>query len=152
MNISLSEVIDSSENLGRIICAGSTRSSYRKSFDEDPQNPGKYFVKTGVFIDKRTPMQFSVNRISTLTEQQVHKLGLDHQEKTGRPSYNGYAKIKAELCYGLNCVIEKDDVNGTNPYHANIIYPEVNEKQDYQEIAAQLALHAEFVKYNNNPN
>lgn len=143
----LPDIIDPSEELARVICGGSKRKTHRKFFDADPDRPGKYIVNTGTFIDSRTPMELSVNRISTLTEEQSHQLGLKHREERRiLASYNGYAKTRAIKCFEKNCQVVKEDYNGTKPYHANIIYPQ-GEKQDYQEIAIYLTFHSEFVPY-----
>lgn len=92
-------------------------------------------------------MELSVNRISTLSLEQAHALGLDHrnEHQTGQ-TYHGFARLLAMTCFELACKVQKDDYNGTKPYHANIIYP-VGQKQDSQEIAVQLAYHAEFVPH-----
>jgi hypothetical protein len=111
------------------------------------QNVGKYLVKVGAFIDTRNPMQLSVNRVSTLSLNEAHDLGVYHRDTyQPRSTYHGFAQILAKVCFDLNCQVHKDDCGGIKPYHANIIYP-IGQKEDSQEIAVQLAYHADFVQY-----
>jgi hypothetical protein len=92
-------------------------------------------------------MELSVNRISTLSSEDAHGLGIAHKNDYQKDStYHGFAEVIARLCYDLNCQVKKDDVGGKKPYHANIVYP-VGQKEDSQEIAVQLAFRAEFHKY-----
>ncbi len=146
-NISLSEKITENENLARVICCGSKHKTQKNCYVYDAEE-NKYKINTSVFIDTRNPAELSVNRISTLTVNEAHQLGLEHQKENNRPTYNGYAKLTAATCYSNNCKIVKDDYEGKKPYHANIIYPHSpNEKEEIQSIAIRLAFNAEFIKY-----
>jgi hypothetical protein len=149
----LPDVVSHDENLARVICFSSKPKKYMELFYFD-ENLGKYAVKVGVFIDDRDPMQLSVNRISTLSLDRSHDLGLRHKEKyQPQLTYHGFAKVLASMCFDLNCKVEKHDYNGTRPYHANIFYPinrmENSERvmEESQAIAVKLAHLAEFVKY-----
>jgi hypothetical protein len=142
----LPDEVSEDEKLARVIC-GSSRIRNNKNRIYLDQNAGKYVVKVGTFIDTRNPMQLSVNRISTLSLDEAHDLGVRHRDEYQREStYHGFAQVVARVCFELNCQVKKDDYGGTKPYHANIIYP-VGQKEDSQEIAVQLAFHAEFVSY-----
>ncbi len=142
----LPDQVSEDEKLARVICGSSRVRSNKNRFYFD-ENTGKYVVKVGAFMDTRNPMQLSVNRISTLSLDKVHELGVLHRDEYQRGlTYHGFAQIVARLCFDLNCQVQKDDYGGTKPYHANIIYP-VGQKEDTQEIAVQLAFHAEFIQY-----
>lgn len=142
----LPDKVSEDEKLARVICGSSRVRNNKDRFYFD-QNAGKYVVKVGTFIDTRDPMQLSVNRISTLSLDEAHELGVFHRDEYQRGStYHGFAQIVARVCFGLNCQVQKDDYSGTKPYHANIIYPG-GQKEDAQEIAVQLAFHAEFIQY-----
>lgn len=146
INILLPDIVEETEDLARIICAGSKRSSYKNYFDYNYEDK-KYDIKPTVFMDDRNPVELSVNRISTLDEAEADELGLKHRAETGRPaSYNGYAKIQAKNCFDHDCKVLKDDYDGLKPYHANIIYPAL-EKELNMSIAIQLAFRAELVLY-----
>jgi hypothetical protein len=139
----LPDEVSRDEKLARIIC-GSSRLRRYVSFQE---GAGKYDVKVSVFIDIRNPMELSVNRISTISLHEAHSLGIAHRDKYQvNSTYHGFAEVLAGRCFDLNCKVEKEDYDGAQPYHANIIYP-VGQKEDSQEIAVQLAFHAEFVQY-----
>ena len=142
----LPDEVSEDEKLARVMCGSSRLRNNRNIFYLD-QNTGKYVVKVGAFIDTRNPMQLSVNRISTLSLDEAHNLGVLHRDEYQRGStYHGFAQVIARVCFELNCQVQKDDYGGTKPYHANIIYP-VGQKEDSQEIAVQLAFHAEFIHY-----
>ena len=142
----LSDEVLEDEKLARVICGSSRLRNNKDKFYFD-QNAGKYVVKVGAFIDTRNPMQLSVNRISTLSLEEAHELGVLHRDEYQRGlTYHGFAQIVAKLCFDLNCQVQKGDYGGTKPYHANIIYP-IGEREDAQEIAIQLAFHAEFIQY-----
>jgi len=138
--------VSEDEKLARVICGSSRINNNKNRFYFD-QNSRKFVVKVGTFIDTRNPMQISVNRISTLSLDEAHYLGVRHRDEYQRGStYHGFAQVVARTCFELNCQVQKDDYGGTKPYHANIIYP-VGQKEDSQEIAVQLAFHAEFIQY-----
>ena len=142
----LPDEVSEDEKLARVICGSSRPRNNKGKFYFD-QNAGKYVVQVGVFIDTRNPMQLSVNRISTLSLEEAHDLGVSHRDEYQKGStYHGFAQAVARVCFELNCQVQKDDYGGTKPYHANIIYP-VGQKEDSQEIAVQLAFHAEFIHY-----
>lgn len=144
--IQLPDEVSGDEKLARVICGSS---KLRKNKDKlyFDQNAGKHVVKVGTFIDTRNPMQLSVNRISTLSLDEAHTLGVHHRDEYQRGStYHGFAEILAKICFDLNCQVQKEGYGGTKPYHANIIYP-IGQKEDFQEIAIQLAFHAEFRHY-----
>ena len=142
----LPDEVSGDENLARVICDSSQPKRSRAKFYFDDR-AGKYIVKVGVFIDSRNPMQLSVNRISTLSLHEAHEFGVHHRYiYQPQLTYHGFAQVLANICFDLNCNVKKDDYNGTQPYHANILYP-FGQKEDSQEIAVQLAFHAEFVQY-----
>ena len=149
MGASLPETISEDEKLARIICASSKPAKYKKTHFYFNEQSNKYVILPGVFIDDRNPAELSVNRISSITLQEAHQLGLDHQkEKQPQSTYHGFGEVTAKLCYDNKCALKKEDYNGTKPYHANIVYPYAqNGKEDKQEIAAVLAFHAEMYKY-----
>ena len=96
----------------------------------------------------RNPSELSVNRNSSISIEETHQLGIIHQqERQPKSTYHGYAEVTAQLCFDTKCRVQKDDVGGKQPYHANIIYPYAQDKEDNQEIAVQLAYHAEFIKH-----
>jgi hypothetical protein len=142
----LPDEVSGDEKLARVICDGRKPKRSRAKFYFD-ESAGKYIVKVGAFIDNRNPMQLSVNRISTLSLDRAHDLGVRHRDQCqSELTYHGFAQIFASRCFDLNCEVKKEDYGGTEPYHAYIIYP-VGQKEDSQEIAVQLAFHAEFVQY-----
>lgn len=142
----LPDEVSDDEKLARVICGSSKQRNNKDKFYFDT-NVEKYVVKVGAFIDIRNPMQLSVSRISTLLLDEAHDLGVRHRDEYQRGStYHGFAEVLARVCFELNCQVHKDDYGGTKPYHANIIYP-VGQKEDSQEIAVQLAFHAEFIQY-----
>ncbi len=154
MFVSLPEDISPNEKLARTICASSKLARYKRTafyFDEE-QN--KYVVRVEVFIDDRPPSlgkELSVNRISTISLDAAHQLGLEHQiKKQQLLTYHGFAELLAQHCFDYKCSVVKDDDNGQKPYHANIVYPSPQStKEDEQEIAVKLALKANFIKFNN---
>ena len=103
-------------------------------------------------MDTRDPYKISVNRISTLTLEEAHALGLEHRDEINRDkekpeTYHGFGKLSVQVCLGAGCTkVEKDDMQGTKPYHANIVYPKA-QKFDDMEIAIILAEHARLVRY-----
>lgn len=145
----LSEKIDENEGLGRVICDSSKPRNYKKTafyFDEEEQ---RYIVNVAKFMDaKNNPTELSVNRTSTLSVEKAHELGLSHK-KQFQPlrTYHGFAEVKAGLCFKNNCDIKKDDIGGSLPYHANIIYPYAQKLEGDQAIAAELAYKAELHRY-----
>lgn len=137
--------IKRNEKLARIICDSKTPRKYRKKFYLNEET-GEYTVTALTFIDTKHPSSLSVHRCSFLSISGMHGIGLNHQ-KTRQPelTYHGYAHLMAEFCYDAGCQIEKDDMDGTLPYHANILYPKDQTKdEDAQEIATILAFHARF--------
>lgn len=147
MNIasSLSEKIAPDEKLARVISAGKSAKHYKKKIKK--ADNGEYNVKSSVFLDKRNPGKISVNRISTLLEYEAHQLGLEHQEKHQPDStYYGFAQLLTSDCHECNCDVEKDDINGQQPYHANIIYSHENKEQQML-ITTKLAYYAKFIPH-----
>ena len=149
MTINLSDTVIPEEDLARIICDSSKPKNYEKTSFRYSKEEGRYIICTGKFIDSRNPTTLSVNRISTLSEQEAHKLGIIHQkEKQSQLTYHGFAKITAKLCFDKGCGVKKDDDDGKKPYHANIIYPYSQDaKEEKQEVAVYLAFHAELRKF-----
>ena len=142
----LPDEVSGEEKLARVICDSKKPKKSRAKFYFD-ERARKYIVKVSAFIDTRNPMQLSVNRISTLSLDRAHDLGVRHRDRYQKElTYHGFAEILASMCFDLNCEVKKEDYNGTEPYHADIIYP-VGHKEDSQEIAVQLAFYAEFVQY-----
>lgn len=151
--VSLSKVITPEEKLARIICDSSKKNKYTKTAFSFNEEEDRYIVKTGKFIDIRNPSELSINRISTIPLEQAHLLGVTHQqEKQPDSTYHGFAEVDAELCFQNNCDVKKDDIGGKKPYHANIIYPYAQGKEDNQEIAVQLAYHARFRRFSSEEN
>lgn len=148
MNLPLSELVESNELLQRIICGSSKKGRYSKTCFSYNTVEERYEVNVAVFTDYSSEYNVSVNRLNTISEKEAHGLGMHHQQtyQTTR-TYHGYAKVSAGLCFKYSCNIKKDDLGGTNPYHANIIYPAPQSEEDGQEIASKLAYHAEFVRY-----
>jgi hypothetical protein len=143
---SLSEIVEPSEDIGRMIFGGFETKSQKRYFVVDENNAEKYLIKPSVFLDTRNPMELSVNRISTISLTHCHQIGIDHHiryKMHTSSAYSGFAKIKAEKCYEQKCTISKDETE-YNPYHANIHYPAV-EKEDCLEIAAKLTYYAELI-------
>lgn len=149
MTISLPDIVQENEKLARIICASSKPKNYEQTAYRFDESSKRNIVLTAQFIDKRYPSELSVNRISSLTLEESHNLGLEHQQKRqSNLTYHGFAEITAKICFDNNCQVKKEDYDGEQPYHANIIYPYPQEsKEDKQEIAVQLAYNAEFRKY-----
>lgn len=147
MTVNLPNTISEDEELARVVCASSKAKKYEKTafyLNEEK----KYVVNVLVFLSHNNPIELSVNRISTITYQESHELGKQHQRDNQKTStYHGFAKVKAKLCFDKGCKVQKDDIGGTKPYHANIIYPYSQTKEDNQEIAVELAHHAEFIKH-----
>jgi hypothetical protein len=142
--VQLPDEVSDAEKLARVICDSSKPSRYRRKFYFD-ESMEKYIVQVSTFIDNRDPMQLSINRISTISLDEAHNLGIQHRDEyQPNLTYHGFAEVLAKMCFDLNCKVHKDDYGGTKPYHANIIYP-VGQKEDSQEIAVQLAFSAEFV-------
>ncbi len=136
---SLPGIIVDNEKLARIISAGSTWKSQKKRLAKVDET---FKAKPSIFLDERNPMELSVNRISTITIDEAHSLGLLHSQNNPKsPSYTGFAQIVASIAFTHKCEVKKDDVNGTKPYHANIIYPSAN-KEDCMEIAVKLSYNA----------
>lgn len=105
-------------------------------------------------MDSRNPTELSVNRVSTLDNEGAHRLGIEHVENIIRNNpeqkrvYHGFAKLKAQIVYSEKCNIVKDDINGTKPYHANIIYPRnQGVKFDDIELAIVLATNSQPMRY-----
>ena len=147
--VSLPNCIGAEENLGRILHGGSKKKYIKRLFDPETGN-----VKPSQFMDSRNPTELSVNRVSTLNVIQAHEFGIKHVEKINKNNnqqiqvYRGYAKLIAQIAYDEECKIIKDDLNGTNPYHANIIYPrEQGSKFEDMEIAIVLAEKSELVRF-----
>jgi hypothetical protein len=135
MLITLSEDVDDTEEIARIICD-------KKLIAQNNE------IKVGAFLYKPIPTEISVNRISTLDNQARHDLGKKHQEKNQPDrTYYGYAQIQVKICRDLGCDVIKDDVGGTLPYHANIIYPTPQLKQTDFKIATKIALLCTFVPH-----
>lgn len=140
----LSEIIDAEETLARVAC-GSSKFIKNKSFFYKDKETGVVRANVALFIDNRNPAELSINRISTLKKSATHELGLIHKnEYQPMTTYWGYAKIKAEICYSKNCRVVKDDIGGTKPFHANIIFPKNSEFIEIQEIAVYFALKSTF--------
>ena len=146
--VDLPDAVAYEEDLARNLIGGSSKKSIKKLY-----NPDTKAIKPSRFLDTRNPRELSVNRISTLTERQAHKLGIEHADEIKRSGntnsvYHGFAKISVRECLEAGCSeVVKDDYNGSKPYHANIIYPQ-SEKSDEMEIANVLAFKAVLVKYN----
>lgn len=150
MTISLPDEITEDEKLARVICASSKPKRYKRTAFYYDESEKRYVVLVGQFISHNNPIELSVNRISTISLELAHQLGLNHRnDYQPQSTYHGFAELRAALCFENGCKVEKDDLGGTKPYHANIIYPYAQgEKENDQEMAAQLAYHAEFKKYN----
>lgn len=144
---SLPDIVSDDERIARVIHGGSSLKSIKKLY-----NPSTNKIKPSRFMDDRNPRELSVNRISTLTIDESHALGVafvdDLNSKSGgNVTYHGYGELTVKICLEAGCTeVIKDDVAGTKPYHANILYPkkEVFEELD---IANVLAFHALFVKH-----
>ena len=150
-DVSLPDIVDAKEYIARNIIGGSSRKSIKKLY-----NPNTDEVNPSRFLDDRNPIELSVNRISTLSLEKTHQLGLtlteeiNNNNSTAKPlSYHGYAQLTKRQCLDAGCVdVLKEDYNGTKPYHANIIYPrEQSRKADDMEIANNLAFVAELIRY-----
>lgn len=147
LGISLPDLIDASEDLGRMIFGGTEKKTQKKYIVADGTNLLNYSIKPSVFLDTRNPMILSVNRISTLPTSDCHEIGVKHHKDKNMPSsssYTGFAKINAGKVYEEECAIVKDDVGGSNPYHANVEYP-CQKKEDCLVIASKLAFFSELV-------
>ena len=49
----------------------------------------------------------------------------------------------------MKCEVKKDDIGGTKPYHANVVYPRKQTKDpEDMEYANRLSLEAEFIPIN----
>lgn len=143
----LPDNISPNEKLARIIC-GSSQPKKNKSRVIYRTSSKKYEVQVSVFLDSRFPAEVSVNRISTISEDESHLLGLEHRDANcPLLVYLGYAQVLAGFCRDFGCEIEKDDYNGIKPYHANLLYPKAQRKEDDQSIAVKLAFHSRFYLY-----
>ena len=148
--MSLPDVVAAHEKLARIICASSRRRRYERDafyYDEAEQ---RYVVVPIQFVDERPPghgEELSVNKISTLSLEEAHELGVAHQQaRQPELTYHGFAEITAQACFDNDCRVEKDDMGGTQPYHATIIYP-YPQKRKSHEVAAELAYRAELKRF-----
>ncbi len=145
---SLPSLVGLDETLARNIIGGGSPKSIKRLY-----NPNTKEIKPSEFMDSRNPRELSVNRISTLDMCQAHTLGVELTDEINtrninhkKKIYHGYGKIGVQVCLKAGCSsVEKDDYNGSKPYHANIIYPE-KEKFEEMEIANILAFHAEFIE------
>ena len=148
--MSLPAAVAAHEKLARIICASSRRRRYERDafyYDEAEQ---RYIIVPRQFIDARPPShgkELSVNRISTLSLEEAHELGVAHRHaRQPELTYHGFAELTAQACFEKDCRVEKDDMGGTQPYHANIIYP-YPQKEGEQEVATKLAHLAELKRF-----
>lgn len=142
--VKLPDIVDPDEDLARYIVGSSKRAKIRR----DLYDPETLEVNPSRFLDERNPRELSVDRISTVTGDEAHVMGLQFKEETNpKRTYHGYAQIKVQTCLDAGCTeVVKDDISGTKPYHANIFYPE-KEKFEELEIANTLALKADLKKY-----
>jgi hypothetical protein len=149
VSLALPNTVESQEDLARNLIGGNKPKDIKKKLFD----PVTEEIKPSRFLDSRNPREISINRISTLTELQAHRLGCDHRDEINRnnpgnqpQTYHGFAKLKAEMCMKVGCKVIPDTYAGTKPYHGNIIYPK-DQKQDDMEIAVELALKAKLIKY-----
>lgn len=146
----LPDTLGYEENLARNIIGGSSRRSIKKKL----YDPDTLHVHPSRFFDNRNPRELSVNRISTISNEHAHQLGIDQKEEINKNNpdqkpqvYHGYAKLSVQDCLDAGCTgVEKEDYGGSKPYHANILYPE-KEKFEEMEIANMLAFKANLIKY-----
>ena len=145
---SLPNNVSPDEDLARNLIGGSSPRSIKKLFD-----PKNNTIKPSQFFDNRNPRELSVNRISTLTTDEAHRLGLELKDEINNKNpnqskvYHGFGKLKVKTCIEAGCTkVEKEDYDGLKPYHANIIYPE-KDKYEEMEIANILAFKAELIRY-----
>ncbi|MAZ38987.1 MAG: hypothetical protein CMF49_02620 [Legionellales bacterium] len=142
--IALPESISPDELLARSIFCGFERKSLKTKIDIDNN-----IARPSLFIDNRNPWELSVNRISYY-EGDKHTLGIEHYKKhPTHYGYSGYAEIAARDVFEIGCSIEKDDVKGTNPFHANIKYPAENPKEKCMACAVKLAFKSTLILHNN---
>ena len=150
MSVSLPDAVAAHEKLARIVCASSRPRKYQKNAFRFNVAEQRYIVVAKQFIDGRPPSygkELSVNRISTLSLDEAHALGVAHRHaRQPALTYHGFAEITAQTCFENDCRVTKDDMGGTQPYHANIIYP-YPQKEDSQEVAAKLAHLAELKRF-----
>ena len=145
-NISLPDDVAEDEELARIICASSNENKRKRYAFYFCDNEKKYIIRTGQFMEDRYPSTLSVNRVSSIPVSKAHELG-EEWRMSYKPHhvYYGYGELTAQTCLSVNCKLEKDDLGGENPFHANILYP-YPQKEDNQEIAVELAYKAKFVQ------
>jgi hypothetical protein len=145
--ISLPNIVSNDERIARVIHGGSSPKSTKKLY-----NPSTNKINPSRFMDNRNPRELSVNRISTLTTDQSHALGLTfvndlNLKQSLAVTYHGYGELTVKTCLDVGCTgVIKDDVGGTKPYHANILYPE-KERFEELDIANVLAFHAVLIKH-----
>ena len=137
------------EYLARNLVGGGSKKSVKRLYNI---NTGQ--IKPSQFLDSRTPMRLSVNRISTLKIQEVHAMGLKFKDEINKENPNqkrkvnhGFGQIDVLNCLDAGCIkVEKDDYGVTKPYHANVIYPN-KEKHEIMRISNVLSFRAKLVKY-----
>ena len=145
-SIILPDEVSDDEDIARNLIGGESKKSIRKLYTAAHQ------VKPSQFYDSRNPAELSVNRISTLSLEASHQLGIDLKDainaKNSKPErYHGFAQLLVESCRKCGCDVVKDDYKGQKPYHANIVYPS-KEKYENMEIANMLVLHSQLILYN----
>jgi hypothetical protein len=140
----LPAVINPDEVLARVACGSSKLTKNKALFYKDDET-GIIRANVTLFMDARNPAELSVNRIFTLSEGEAHKLGETHRAAhQPTATYWGYAQINASICFSKNCEVIKDDMGGTKPYHANIVFPKDASFQEIQAIATYFAFKSLF--------